>query len=230
MIFIFKLNKFHLLNIFIIYFIFLLLNHDSGLIRHGIYNFLGFIFLLFFSFILYCYIKCLYFFSKFLKYRKIFFVFLLFISFSPIFLFVNTYKKKIFSCKNWTKGLNNTYIDNTSKDYPCIINIPKNNSCYYPEVEKFYNFYSKFRPTCIDDELLKSQSNYFLISIEKYNIKYYNISNKNYFGFPLTNNDKFSIIKYGNTLFKGKKDLETELHKNIILMDLYEKNKTRYLY
>ena len=196
-IFIFKLNKFHLFNIFIIYLFFLLVNHDSGLVRHGIYNFFGFIFLLFFSFILFCYIKCLCFLSKILKYRKIFFVILIFISFSPIFLFFNIYRSNHFSCKNWAKGLNDTYIDNTSKDYPCIINIPKNDSCYLSEIGKNFDFYSKFRPTCLDNKLLQSQRSYFLQSIKKYNIKYYNISNKNYFGYPMTNTDKFNnIVEY----------------------------------
>ena len=226
-IFIFKLNKFHLFNIFIIYLFFLLINHDNGLVRHGIYNFLGFIFLLFFSFIIFGYIKCLYFLTKILKYRKIVFTILFFTSFSPIFLFLNIYKINHFSCKNWAKGLNDTYIDNTSKDYPCLINIPKNNSCYLSEIGHYFGFYSKFRPTCSDNGLLQSQKNYFLKSIKNYNIKYYNISKKNYFGYPMTNNDKFSIAEYGNTLFKGKKSLEEELHKNIILMDLYIKNKTK---
>ena len=229
-IFTFKLSKFHLFNIFIIYIFFLLINHDSQIDRHGIYNFLAFIFLLFFSFILYFYIKCLYFFAKLLKYKKIFFVILLCISFSPIFLLiklVNIYRINHYSCKNWTKGLNESYIDNTSKDYPCLINIPKNNTCYLPEIGKFLNFYSKLRPSCLDNKLFQSQSIYFLKSIKKLNIKYYNISNKNYFGFPLTNNDKFTIIDYGSLLNKGKKNLEEDLHKNIILMDLFKKNKTK---
>ena len=227
-IFIFKLSKFHLFNIFIIYIFFLLINHDSQIVRHGIYNFLAFIFLLFFSFILYFYIKCLYFFAKLLKYRKIFFFIFLCISFSPIFLVVNIYRVNHFSCKNWTKGFNDSYIDNASKDYPCLINIPKNNTCYLPEIGNFFNFYSKFRPSCLDNQLWQSQSNYFLKSIKKLNIKYYNISNKNYFGFPLTNNDKFTIIEYGSLLNKGVKNLEQDLHRNIILMDLFKKNKTKY--
>ena len=44
----------------------------------------------------------------------------------------------------------------------------------------------------------------------------------------MTNNDKYNIVEFGNTFIKGKKDLEEELHKNIILMDLYIKNKNKY--
>jgi len=224
----FKLNKFHLFNIFIIFIYFYLIDHDSGLVKHGIYNFLGFIFSSIFSFIIFCFTKCLLFFSKKLKYKNIYFAFIFFLSFSPIFFFLNNNKLNRFSCKNWAKGLNKTYIDNTSKDYPCLINIPKNNSCYLDEIGKYFDFSSKFRPTCLNNELLESQSKYFLNSIKNYNIKYYNISKKNYFGFPFTNNDKFNIKEFGTILSKDKKNLEEELHKNIILMDLYIKNRTKY--
>lgn len=223
----YRLKKFHLFNIFIIYIFYYFIDHDSGLVKHGIYNFLIFIFLSFISFIFFCFAKCLYFLSRKLKYRNIYFI-LLFFPFSPIFLFFNKYKLIHFSCNNWTKGLNDTYIDNTSKDYPCLINIPKNNSCYLDEIGKIFDFSSKFRPTCLDNKLIQSQSKYFLKSIKKYNIKYYNISNKNYFGYPLTNNDKFSIREFGTILSRGKKNLEEELNKNIILMDLFIKNKTKY--
>ena len=96
------------------------------------------------------------------------------------------------------------------------------------EIGKIFDFSSKFRPTCLDNKLIQSQSKFFLKSIKKYNIKYYNISNKNYFGYPITNNDKFSIREFGTILYRGKKNLEEELHKNIILMDLFKKNKTKY--
>jgi archaellin len=154
----------------------------------------------------------------------IFFFFLFF----PIFLFFKIRNFNYYSCINWAKGLNDTYIDNTSKDYPCLINIPKGHSCYLDEIGKYFDFSLKFRPTCLDNELLESQRKYFLKSIQNYNIKYYNISKKNYFGYPITNNDKFNIKEFGTVLSKDKKNLEEELHKNIILMDLYIKNKTKY--
>ena len=84
------------------------------------------------------------------------------------------------------------------------------------------------RPTCLDDELFQSQRKYFLSSLKKYNIKYFNISNKKYFGYPNTNNDKYKIRDYGTILTNSTKNLEKDLHKNIILMDLYIKNKTKY--
>ena len=133
-----------------------------------------------------------------------------------------------FSCNNWAKGLNDTYIDNTSKDYPCLINIHKDNSCYLSEIGKYFDISSKFWPFCLDNELIQYQKKYFLNSIKKYDIKYHNLSKKNYFGYPTTNNNKYSIKKFGNTLSRGKMNLEEELFKNIIFMDLYLKNKTKY--
>ena len=163
-----------------------------------------------------------------MKWRNIYFIFFLFLSFSPIYLFFNKYKSNHFSCKSWSRGLNDTYIDNSSKDYPCLVNIPKNNSCYLSEIGKYLDFSSKLRPTCLDNELLKSQKEYFLSALKSYKIKYFNISDKTYFGYPNTNNDKFNISNYGTIITKSKKSLEKELHKNIILMDLYIKNKTKY--
>ena len=75
----FKLKKFHLFIIFLIYIFLFLIDHESELIRHGIYNFLGFIFLLLLFFIIYCYTKFLFFFYKKLKYRNIYFGFFFFL-------------------------------------------------------------------------------------------------------------------------------------------------------
>jgi hypothetical protein len=75
----FKLQKYHLFNIFIIFIFFYLIDHDGGLVKHGIYNFLGFIFLSIFLLIFLCYTKCLCFLSKKLKYKNAYFsIFFLF--------------------------------------------------------------------------------------------------------------------------------------------------------
>ena len=107
--------------------------------------------LLFLLFIVFCYSACICFFSKKFSNRYIFFIILSLIPFSPIFFFLKIYKLHYFSCNNWAKGLNNTYIDKTSKDYPCLINIPKNNSCYLTELGSFFDVTSKFRSTCLDN-------------------------------------------------------------------------------
>ena len=224
----YKLNKFHIFNIFIIYSYFYYKDHDNGLAFHGIYNFLLFIFLLFLLLIIFCYSTCIFYFSKKLSNRYVFFIILFLIPFSPIFIFFKIFGSNHFSCNNWAKGLNNTYIDNTSKDYPCLINIPKNNSCYLTEIGPFFDISSKYRPTCLNDKLLNSQRNFFLDSMKIQKIKYLDISDQKCFGYPITTNDKFSMDYFGNTIYRGKKRLFDELNNNIILMDLYKKNKAEY--
>ena len=60
-------------------------------------------------------------------------------------------------------------------------------------------------------------------------LKYSNESMMNKFGLPITNNKKYDSDLYGTILFrKGNKDFKKDINKNIILMDLYNKNKSKY--
>ena len=61
----------------------------------------------------------------FIKNKKTFFVYTLLTMMFFSEFFVNSY----FDCKDWGKGLNNTYIDNNKNKYGCLIKIPK--SCTY---------------------------------------------------------------------------------------------------
>lgn len=133
-----------------------------------------------------------------------------------------------FSCEGWNKGLNNTYIDNESRDYPCKINIPNNNTCFINEVGPYLDFSKLYRPTCGDPKLIISQIKYFQESIEKEKVLYYNLSDKKLFGYQLTNNNNYNYNICGTLVQKGKKVLDEELNKNIILMDLYLYNKSKY--
>jgi hypothetical protein len=93
------------------------------------------------------------------------------------------YKLKSFNCDNWSKGLNDSSIDNISKDYPCLIKIPSPHSCYLQEIGQYFDLSKKYRPTCLDPNILKKEKNNFLKDLKE--LKYYNISKKNHFGFPL---------------------------------------------
>ena len=130
-----------------------------------------------------------------------------------------------FSCYNWNKGLNNSFIDNYSKDYPCIINIPLPNSCYYSAIGPYFDFTKKYRPTCLDSNLTYEKK-IFLKDMK--NLKYYKISKKNHFGYPLTNNNEFEPNIYGTIVFPGNKSFEKDINEKVILMDLYNKNKEKY--
>jgi len=87
-----------------------------------------------------------------------------------------------------------------------------------------------YRPTRNNTDYINDQINYFKTSLNelKQNIPYYNTSKLEFFAYPLTNNKNYSYNLVGTLITYSPKDFETELHKNIILMDLYMKNKTLY--
>ena len=142
------------------------------------------------------------------------------------FLFkLKNYKFNHFSCKNWTKGLNNSFIDNKSKAYPCNINIPQPNSCYISEVGSYFDFTKFYKPTCLTEKIMKYDRNRFLRDMK--NLKYIKISKKNHFGYPLTNKE-FLSDSYGSMVFPGNKNFENDINEKVILMDLYNKNNKKY--
>ena len=190
---------------------------------HGFYNFIGFVISTSILFLLLCFFRFLWIIFK----KKAYFLLLLIIFPFPFFVFELTiYKLNHFSCHNWNKGLNNTYIDNFSKDYPCVINIPKPHSCYLSEIGPYFDFTAKYRPTCLDNKILKKEKTNFLKDLKS--LKYSELSQRNHFGFPLTNVDEFIPDEYGNACYAGNKSFEGDIYKRVILMDLYKKNKDKY--
>ena len=147
--------------------------------------------------------------------------FLLIISIS-----IKKFKSTHFSCIDWARGLNNTYIDN-SKKYPCTINIPKPHSCYLSEIGPFFDFTPKYRPTCSDYKLISEGQKKFL-KYYQYQFNYSNISTNTHFGFPLTNTEEFNPKYFGSLHKQGQKEFDVTVNQNIILMDLYNKNKDKY--
>ena len=216
-------KKYHLLIIFIAYVVLFLKDHNNIIIKHGLYNFLAFLILTIILFILFCYLK----FIIYLIYKRKFFIFIaILISNFYFALKIIIYKSKHFSCDNWIKGLNNSYIDNISKDYPCKIDIPKPHSCYISEIGKYFDFNKIYSHNCSEPGLMKYEKKKFLKEIS--DLKYLKISKKNIFGYPLTNNKEFQYKYYGCMIRPGKKNFENDINKKIILMDLFNKNKRKY--
>ena len=169
------------------------------------------------------YIHFLYYLCK--KNKKIFFT----ISTLPLpFLLIlfNIYKVKKFKCDTWAKGLNNTYIDNYSKKYPCKILIPKQHSCYLSQIGPYFNFVEKFTPTCQSPKILIHNKRSFLNNLNK--IKHLEKSKKNHFGYPLTNNEFFNPNDFGSISNPGNLSFEILINQKVILMDLYDKYKDIY--
>ena len=173
-------KKIHLIIIFIIYLIFYIIDHNDKVIKHGFYNFLAFSFSNVLFLTLFCLLKLFYYLIKKRKYIIIFLI--LFLNYYFVFK-LNKYKLNHFSCNNWTKGLNNSYIDNLSKEYPCNILIPHPHSCYISEIGQYFDFTKIYRPTCFDPELLRYDKNRYLRDMD--NLKYLELSKKNHFGYPL---------------------------------------------
>ena len=200
-----------------------MIDHNNEIIKHGLFNFLAFVLssiLLFLIIIFFHFIYNL--FSK-KKYSIILFI-IIFIKL--MFYIFKQYKSKHFLCNYWTKGLNNSEIDNESRDYPCQLIIPKPNSCYISGIGPYIDLTPKYRPTCLDYNLIKEQKEDFLKNTKK--TKYFKLSKKERFGFPLTNNRYFSPYEYGAILYYLNKSFYLDINKNVILMDLFDKNKSKY--
>ena len=216
-------KKIHLFIIFFIYFFFFLLDHNNKVIKHGLFNFLGFLLSTLVLIFIFCLAK---FFFIFIKKRQYFIIILFLLFFGYIFLYFEKYKIKHFFCDNWAFGFNNTFIDNTSKDFPCHVFIPQPYTCYLSEIGPYFDFTRIYRPTCLDQKLIKYEKKKFLKDINS--LKYIKKSNKNHFGYPLTNNEEFKEDLFGTICQPGNKSFEEEINSKIILMDLYNKNKEKY--
>ena len=219
-----KNNKIiRLINILFIYILLILLDHNNGIIKHGLYNFIGLIVMTIILFFIQGFIYLLFILFKRNNYLS------LIVIFSSLFIIQNTIKKfksTHFSCVDWDRGLNDTYINN-SKIYPCKINIPQPHSCYLSDIGQYFDFSLKYRPTCLDSKLISyGQSKFLKYYKNKFN--YSKISANNHFGFPITNIEEYNPHYFGTIYKPGKKKFYTIVNQNIILMDLYNKNKTKY--
>ena len=132
-------KKINLIYILIIYLLFILIDYNNGIIKHGLYNFVGLALMTSLLFIFLCFIHLL---INLFKKRNYFSLILIFYFYFIIFISSKRFKSTHFSCIDWDRGLNNTYIDNSQK-YPCKINIPKPHSCYLTEIGPFFDFTSK---------------------------------------------------------------------------------------
>ena len=163
-------KKVHLFIIFVIYFFFYFIDHNNIITRHGLYNFIGFLFSTIIVFLMLCFLNLLYFF--FIK-RNFLIIILILSTFFYLIYNLKIYKLNHFSCDNWAKGLNNSSIDNISKDYPCVIDLPQPHSCYLSEIGQYFDFTSKYKQNCLDLNLIKYEKEKFLKDIQ--NLKYLNL-------------------------------------------------------
>ena len=171
-------SKYYLILIFVVFIEFILKDHGSSFLNHGILNLLGFFMILLIGEIFILIILLFYILFKYKKKILLFSNLSIFISFTLICIYKN---KDSFFCKDWDKGLNNTYIDNNSSIYPCKMLIPKS-KCLINIVRPFLDASKILGIKC---EKRRETEKYLL---------------KNFFN--LTNNNNIKRIGYPITIGK----------------------------
>ena len=111
-----------------------------------------------------------------------------------ILLYINT--KNNYYCKDWSKGLNDSYIINNESIYSCSINIPKN-KCLIDILSPIFDLSNILHIHC---NKRKEKEKFFLKEISNLN----NTKDIKKIGFPITIGDKEEIkgrpAMYSNTL------------------------------
>ena len=122
-----KICSLFIIIIFIIIYIELIIrDHGENFLHHGKLNLFGLLTLTIIGEIVILFVLL----NKFLIQKKKYFLISFIALFFLIISIIITIKNKDeYYCKDWDKGLNNTYINNDPSLYPCKINIP-NEKCF----------------------------------------------------------------------------------------------------
>ena len=137
------LSKLHLIHLVIFYLIMYIYSHGLEFYDHGLYNLLGCLLVIICCNILFIPFNLL---LILIRYQKKLFIiiyinFLVMLSFS-YYYFISTR----LDCKDWQKGLNNTYIENDVMKYGCQIKFPK--TCLYKIGTYFVDFSKIYKIEC----------------------------------------------------------------------------------
>ena len=213
-----KISKFHIIHIIISFMSFYYYSHGMNFENHGYYNFFLYFIIVFilniimlpFDLMIYCMKRA----------KNIFLLlkYLCLIGFYGILLYYYLFNHKS-SCSDWSKGLNDTYIENNITKFGCQIKIPT--KCTY----KIFKYVQDF--TKLNGKDCKSFNNkkYKEILFKTIGSPYIQKTSKR-FGFPLTNKDPECFNDFGdyNHIFKYVFDNIVDLD-NQQLLDKYYKGK-----
>ena len=136
-------SRYQIIIFLLIIFEFKIKDFGDNFLHHGKINFYVLIALLFLDYIAVLVIVFIY---KTMKKKCIFFKILVVLIFLLFYLIYYQFKDKYY-CKDWDKGLNNTYINNNITKYPCSINIPKR-KCLIDIFSPFLDFSILFNKKC----------------------------------------------------------------------------------
>ena len=208
----------HLIHMIFIFILFYLYSHGLNFEDHGLYNIRGYFILFIILFIIFLPINVIIYLIK-QKNAKII-IFLHIIKFiSSLVLFNILFNIYTTNCKDWSKGLNNTSVDNNSKKYGCQIIFPKR--CPYQLFKNFLDITKIIGKECKKFHINAKQK------ILKLNKSPYINATVNHIGYPLTNkdlscsrdfDDDINLMK--NCFLENLVDLE-----NKKVLDQYFKNK-----
>lgn len=214
------ISKFHLVHILIIYTYFYKMSHGLDFHDHGYFNFLcgiTIIFIIILAFIPFN--LFIYFYKKNKNYTIIYngFLFILFFYYLHI---TNTYM----NCKDWPKGLNNSYIDNNIYIHGCLIKYP--NFCPYKIGKYIFDFTRWKNIKCYEK---KKDTKKVLIKFSK---SHYINKHTKKIGFPLINKSPKLLLN-----FDGQMNfLKNFVKENLVDMDnihlvnkIYKNYKPEYI-
>ena len=179
------ISKKHIIHIIIFMGFFYHKSHGLDFHDHGYFNLLYYLILLFFFtgiFIPFdCFIiKCD---NKDIS-LKLIIIYMLLILF--VVMIIKTAGK---DCNDWSKGLNNTYIENDKSKYGCQIQIPK--ICIYKNLEYLQDYTRLLRKDCRKQNGKKAKENILKYSTSPYIDKTFNI-----IGYPLMNKDTMCFLDF----------------------------------
>ena len=200
-------SKKHLIYLSIIYGILFYLRHGGDFIDHGLYNIYLFIICLVLGQII-CSLL-MFNFKIIIKYHLKFLI-LLFLEISLVLSIKFFYINPTISCKNWAKGLNNTYMNNDKNIFPYTVKMPK--KCYINLFDGLFDMSILMGFRC---DKRKSYTKY-LLRLHAFKANNSNI-NKNTIriGYPITANN----IKFKKDLKNFDFFVRNEFYQNLIDMD-----------
>ena len=195
-----KLCSFYQLFIFVII-IFELIVKDNGdsFLHHGILNLFGLFFLLILGELL---IFIIILFINLFKKQKYFHLAQLSIILSLLYILIYINNKHKYYCKDWSKGLNDSYIDNNETIYSCSISIPQE-KCLIDIFSPIFDLSNILNIQC---GKRKEKEKYFLKQISNLN----NSKEIKKIGYPITIGEKEEIkgrpAMYSDTLLEFVKN------------------------
>ena len=212
------ISKMNIVHIIIILNIFYAYSHGLNFSDHGYYNFFFYLILITIFTVLFIPIDlCIIYCDNKINSIRLIIIYLLLLLFS--YTFLSSSGK---NCDEWSKGLNNTFIDNDKLKYGCQIQIPK--LCLYKSFEFIQDFTKLIGKNCKTYKSGKEQKE----NIIKLSKSPYINDNTNRIGYPLLNKSPKSLLDfpdYRNTLNKYFLKNLVDMDNEIILNKYFKENK-----